>query len=79
MNPEAERIFQAATQLNAEDRMDLIEALLDITPQEEPPILHESWRAEIARRAAEIDSGKVQGIPWSEVLRRAREATRGKD
>lgn len=79
MNPEAERIFQAATQLNAQDRMDLIEALLDITPQEEPPILHESWRGEIARRSAEIDAGTAKLIPWSEVRRKAREATRGKD
>jgi putative addiction module component (TIGR02574 family) len=29
----------------------------------------EAWKHEIARRIAELDSGKVRPIPWEEALR----------
>ena len=34
--------------------------------------LHPAWGAELRRRVAEIESGKVQPIPWDEVRREAR-------
>jgi putative addiction module component (TIGR02574 family) len=34
----------------------------------EPKLLYEDeWRLELKRRAAELDSGAVKAIPWSEV------------
>ncbi len=30
----------------------------------------EAWNAEIQRRVEELDSGKVETIPWSEVRQR---------
>lgn len=32
--------------------------------------IEEAWDAEILRRIEELESGAVQGIPWSEVKRR---------
>lgn len=29
-----------------------------------------AWAAEIERRAADLESGKVQGIPWEQVRQR---------
>ena len=36
------------------------------------PEIESAWQTEIARRIAEIESGKVQGIPGDEVLARVR-------
>lgn len=75
MNPTSSEILNAAMSLSREERLDLIEALVEsVEPMVELPF-HESWVEVARRRAEEVDSGKVQGIPWSEVLRRAREAT----
>jgi putative addiction module component (TIGR02574 family) len=40
--------------------------LNDLTDEE----VEERWSAEIARRIAEIDAGRVQLVPWTEVRRR---------
>jgi putative addiction module component (TIGR02574 family) len=36
------------------------------------PRLEDAWGAEIGRRIAEIDSGKVKLVPWSRARRRLR-------
>lgn len=50
------------------------EAIADEPPLPPPALptssLHPAWKAEIRRRAAEIDSGLVEPIPWDEVQRR---------
>ena len=54
----------------------MIEALWDTIPDEAMPQISDEWLAEIQRRSAEYDAGKVQAIPWEQVradaLRRAR-------
>jgi putative addiction module component (TIGR02574 family) len=39
--------------------------------------VEEAWRAEIERRAKELDSGAVQSIPWEVVKARLSRAPRG--
>jgi putative addiction module component (TIGR02574 family) len=34
------------------------------------PDVEEAWDAEILRRIEEMESGTVEGIPWSEVRKR---------
>ena len=70
MQPMTEQVLQAALALPGEERFQLIEALL-AADQAQPPF-DESWRAVIQRRSAEIDSGAVQEVPWSEVRQRLR-------
>lgn len=65
-----EQILQSALALPSEERFQLIEALL--AAEQAPPPFDESWRAIIQRRSAEIDSGKVAEVPWSEVRQRLR-------
>jgi putative addiction module component (TIGR02574 family) len=36
---------------------------------DEADMIHPEWEAEIARRVADIDSGRVKAIPWPEALR----------
>jgi len=67
----ADDVLRDALALPAEDRAKiagtLIESLDDDVVDEGVEGL---WSAEIARRIAEIDSGTVQLVPWSEVERR---------
>ena len=42
---------------------------LESLDQEIDENVEEAWSMEIARRVAEIDAGKVQPVPWSEVRR----------
>ncbi len=68
-------VLRIAMNLSAKERSDLAQAMLqsiDELDDDAPPRLSEAWRAEIARRSAEIDAGKVQGIPWEEARRRVR-------
>ena len=39
------------------------------TPDETDENTEAAWSAEIAKRLSEMDSGKVQPVPWSEVRR----------
>jgi putative addiction module component (TIGR02574 family) len=77
MTPTVEQVLTAALELPDEDRLELVEALIvSFQPPDQPPF-DESWREVIRRRSAELTSGAVVPIPWSEVKRRAREAAGG--
>ncbi len=39
--------------------------------------VEQAWKATIQRRMVEVDSGRVQTIPWSEVQRRVRRHLKG--
>jgi putative addiction module component (TIGR02574 family) len=61
-------LLEAALALPEEERAELAE-LLAATLTSPPSRLHPDWAAELRRRAAEIDSGKVRPIPWEEIPR----------
>ena len=67
----ADDVLKDALALPAEARAEIAGALIgsldDDAVDEQAEQL---WSAEIARRIAEIDEGKVQLVPWSEVERR---------
>jgi putative addiction module component (TIGR02574 family) len=73
MHSTTEQVLQTALALPVEERFELIEALIAAEQAPVPPF-DESWRAVIQRRSAEIDSGTVQPVPWSEVRQRIRKA-----
>lgn len=73
----ADEVFSAALELPDAERIELIELLIDsVQPADRPP-LDEAWRDVIRRRSAELVSGSVTAVPWSEVKRRAREKAGG--
>jgi putative addiction module component (TIGR02574 family) len=70
-------IFRNALTLPEQDRADLIGALIDSLDAEIEENVEEAWRAEIERRAQELDSGVVQSIPWEVVKARLARPPRG--
>jgi putative addiction module component (TIGR02574 family) len=69
MTPDKERLLQEALKLSPEERAALAGTLLDSLDKEMDPDVEEAWASEFARRAQEIDSGKVKCVPWSKARR----------
>lgn len=59
-------ILQAALALPEDARFGLAQELLDSLPPELDELSDEELLAELKRRSAEIDSGAVKLVPWSE-------------
>ena len=71
-----DNILKQAMEMDATDRALLAERLiasLDPEPEEGVEI---AWQAEIARRLAEIDSGKVKPVLWDEAIESIRRELR---
>ena len=77
MISQTENVFSSALNLPDDERVELIEALIVSLQTDDRPPLSDSWRAIIKRRSAELRSGSVSSIPWSEVKRLARENAGG--
>jgi putative addiction module component (TIGR02574 family) len=68
MTQQASELLQKALSLSEEERAELAGSLiesLDTTVDETSEV---AWNEEIARRIADLDSGKAKTIPW-EVVR----------
>ncbi len=61
-----------AMELPPESRAALAASLLETLEGPEDEGVEESWNATIQRRMAEVESGQVQTVPWSEVQMRVR-------
>lgn len=72
-----DKILRKALSLPEQDRADLIGALIDSLDAEVQEGVEAAWRAEIERRAQELDSGAVESIPWEVVKARLSRASRG--
>jgi putative addiction module component (TIGR02574 family) len=68
-----EQVLAEALRLQPSDRADLAAALLASLDQGEDAGAAAAWDAEVARRAAEIDSGKVKPLSAEEFARRLRD------
>jgi putative addiction module component (TIGR02574 family) len=77
MSLSVENVISRALALPNSDRVEVVEAILaSLRPEDRPPF-DESWRDVILRRSAELDSGEVSGVPWSEVKAKARRRASG--
>jgi putative addiction module component (TIGR02574 family) len=77
MDLTTEELLKAALALPANDRLELVDALIvSLQPSDQPP-LEASWREVVQRRSAELRSGQVAPISWDEVKRQAREKASG--
>lgn len=71
MTEEASAILKKALALPLEARAAIADTLLGSLDQSPPDAsAEEAWSEEIKRRIEDIDSGKVQLIPYEEVRRR---------
>jgi len=59
--------------LPAEQRMRLALALMESVETDTPATTGEAWTAEVSRRIADYDAGRVKGVPASEIFRKLRE------
>ena len=66
----ARELFEEAMKLAPEERATLMRLLIDTLDSESDEGVDEAWRAEIARRVAELDSGAVEPVPWEELRAR---------
>ena len=70
MTQEADDLLKKALTLPAEDRAAMAGSLLESLEEPVDPSAEEAWNEEIARRIADLDSGKAKTVPWEEVRRR---------
>ncbi len=67
MTEKTSHLLQQALALSEEERADLASSLLDSLVPTVDENAAAAWDQEIARRIADLDSGKVKTIPWHEV------------
>ena len=72
MSSQLEVVEAEALKLSAEERARLADRLL--ASLSDGAEVEEAWAAEVERRIAEIESGRVQLVPASEAIARARAA-----
>ena len=67
---DAQSIVTAATQLPEQQRVQIVEALLDsldASPVDNPVAVADAWRREVLRRSQELLDGLVKSKTWSDV------------
>ncbi len=70
MTNEVSKLLQKALSLSVEEQEALAESLISSLGDKVDEDVQAAWEAEIAKRIAELDSGRGKTIPWSEVRRR---------
>jgi putative addiction module component (TIGR02574 family) len=76
MKPAVEDILRQALKLDEQDRAEVAARMLD-SLEPAGPQSEGVWLAEIERRAAELESGAVQGVPWEDLRERLMRGRRG--
>jgi putative addiction module component (TIGR02574 family) len=69
MTEAVSELLKRALALPAEARAALAGSLLDSLDDTLDASVEEAWSDEIARRIAQLDSGKVKPVPWAEARR----------
>jgi putative addiction module component (TIGR02574 family) len=67
MTERASELMQRALSLSEEERADLACSLIDSLDVTVDEGAASAWEQEIARRIAELDSGKAKTVSWEEV------------
>jgi putative addiction module component (TIGR02574 family) len=75
---EAGELLKHALTLSDKERAELASDLIDSLDPTVDPDAELAWQEEIARRLAEIESGRVKTIPWEEVRRKGRSLLNGR-
>ncbi len=69
MNYDLKHVLEEALKLPPEARGALASHLIDSLDSSVDADAEAAWDAELTRREAELDSGKVKAVPWSEARR----------
>jgi len=74
---EAGELLKHALTLSDKERAELASSLIDSLDPIVDADAELDWQKEIARRIEEIESGRVQTVPWDEVRRKGRALLNG--
>ena len=66
LNSETMSLFQQVLGLAEKDRALLLGLLLESLEEIHDADSEALWKAEVAKRVEELDTGKVQSLPWGE-------------
>ena len=69
MKQDVSELLRKVLELPAEARAALASSLLESLDDKVDASAEEEWTQEIARRIAELDSGKVKPVPWADARR----------
>ncbi|HKR29123.1 MAG TPA: addiction module protein, partial [Terriglobales bacterium] len=72
MTQEATELLQRALALSEEERAELASTLIDSLDTILDPSAEAAWQEEIARRAEELQSGKMKSVSWQTVREKGR-------
>ena len=75
MQLSADQIVQATSDWPEDAVADLVDRILRAKDGDVDPSVDKAWNEETRRRIADMESGKVQGIPLEETLAKARKFT----
>lgn len=75
----AEDLYKKALDLDERERAALVARLIDSLDTKVEKGVEAAWLAEVERRMEELDSGKVQGIPWNELRSRLHKKLKSSD
>jgi len=64
MTEQASELLQKALSLSEEERAELAGSLIESLDATVDEAAEAAWNEEIARRIADLDSGKAKTIPW---------------
>lgn len=70
MNANVDHLIDEALALPADERSAVVLALIDSLDGADEASVAETWAAEIQQRKADIRSGAVKTVPWSEARAR---------
>jgi putative addiction module component (TIGR02574 family) len=70
MTTEVYKLLEQALSLSVEEQEALADSLISNLGGKVDADVQHAWEAEIGKRVAELDSGKVKTVPWEEVRRR---------
>jgi putative addiction module component (TIGR02574 family) len=75
MQLSADQIVEETSDWPEDAVADLVDRILRAKYAEVDPSVDKAWQDEIRRRIADMESGKVEGIPLEETLAKARKIT----
>ena len=70
MKTSTKDLFKQALDLDEKDRATLAGLLIESLEEQPDEDLEATWRAEVKRRVADLESGEVKAVPWEEVKAR---------
>lgn len=76
MASKTQNVIDKALRLTPAQRAEVAERILASLEPEEDQDVELAWQQEIARRVAEVKSGKAKLIPWETVRKQVREKLR---